>query len=141
MIDETITELAPLVGVKAACKAVGRSRATHYRRHRTTPAPPGPARQPKRQPRALSQAEEAEVLAVLRSERFVDIAPGEVHAILLDEGTYLCSVATMYRLLRRTGEVRERRRQATHPARVKPELIAEAPNRVWSWDIERHEAS
>lgn len=135
MIDETITELAPLVGVKAACQAVGRSRATHYRRHRTTPAPPRPARQPKRQPRALSQAEEAEVLAVLRSERFVDMAPGEVHAILLDEGTYLCSVATMYRLLRRTGEVRERRRQATHPARVKPELIAEAPNRVWSWDI------
>lgn len=72
---------------------------------------------------------------MLHSERFVDMAPAEVHAILLDEGTYLCSVATMYRLLRRRGMVRERRRQATHPARVKPELVAHGPNECWSWDI------
>lgn len=135
MIDETITELTPLVGLKAACRAVGRSRATHYRHHRKSPAPPRPAREPARQPRALSPAEEQEVLAVLRSQRFVDMAPAEVHAILLDEGIYLCSVSTMYRLLRRHGEVRERRAQATHPARVKPELVATAPNCVWSWDI------
>ncbi len=139
MIDATITELTPLVGVKAACAAVGRARATHYRHHRASPPPPPrsdrPTREPVRQPRALSEAEEAAVLDVLHSERFVDMAPGEVHAVLLDEGTYLCSVSTMYRLLRRRGEVRERRAQATHPARIKPELIAEGPNRVWSWDI------
>ena len=135
MIDETITELTALVGVKAACEAVGRSRATHYRKHRLTPAPPKAQRPPKPQPRALSAQEQAEVLRVLHEERFVDLAPAEVHAILLDEGVYLCSVSTMYRLLRSHGEVRERRAQATHPARVKPELIAQSPNQVWSWDI------
>lgn len=136
MIDETITELTPLIGVKAACRAVGRSRATHYRHHRKSPTPPRPPRrEPARQPRALSAAEEAQVLTVLRSARFVDMAPAEIYAVLLDEGTHLCSVSTMYRLLRKRGEVRERRRQATHPARVKPELVATAPNRVWSWDI------
>ncbi|MFI8776917.1 IS3 family transposase [Brachybacterium paraconglomeratum] len=135
MIDETITELTVLVGTKAACEAVGRSRATHYRRHRRSPAPPHPRREPARQPRALTEGEEREVLTVLRSERFVDMAPAEIHAVLLDEGTYLCSVSTMYRLLRRHGEVRERRRQATHPPRVKPELAADGPNRVWPWDI------
>lgn len=136
MIDETITELTPLIGVRAACVAVGRSRATHYRHHRKSAAParaPRPA--PRRQPRALTPDEEAQVLEVLHSERFVDMAPAEIHAVLLDEGTYLCSVSTMYRLLARRGEVRERRRQAVHPARAKPELIAIAPNQVWSWDI------
>jgi len=135
MIDETITELTPLVGVRAACAAVGRPRATHYRHHRKSPAPVRPARPRARQPRALSPTEQARVLEVLHSERFADMAPDEVHAVLLDEGTYLCSVSTMYRLLRARGEVRERRAQATHPARVKPELVATAPNRVWSWDI------
>lgn len=135
MIDETITDLTALVGVKAACAAVGRPRATHYRWHRKSPAPVRPARQHRRQPRALSREEEEKVLSVLHSERFVDLAPGEVHAILLDEGTYLCSVATMYRLLRRHGEIRERRRQAVHPPRVKPELVAHGPNECWSWDI------
>lgn len=135
MIDETISELAPMVGIAAACRAVGRPRASHYRRHATTPAPPRVVREPARQPRALTPDEEAQVLAVLHSERFVDMAPAEVCAVLLDEGSYLCSVSTMYRLLRRHGEVRERRAQASHPARVKPELVAEAPNRVWSWDI------
>ena len=72
---------------------------------------------------------------MLHSERFVDKAPAEVYATLLDEGTYLCSIATMYRMLRETGETGERRRQATHPATVKPELVATEPNQVWSWDI------
>ena len=73
---------------------------------------------------------------MLHSERFVDLAPGEVYAILLDEGRYLCSTSTMYRILREThGGVPERRRQATHPATVKPELVAHAPNECWSWDI------
>lgn len=134
MIDETITDLTELVGVKAACAAVGRPRATHYRRHRASPAPARPARAPKPQP--LSGPERTQVLAVLHEERFVDLAPAEVHAILLDEGRYLCSESTMYRLLRTThGQVRERRAQAVHPPRVKPELVAHAPNRVWSWDI------
>jgi putative transposase len=89
----------------------------------------------------LSPAERAEVLEVLHSERFVDLAPGEVYAILLDGGRYLCSESTMYRILREThGGVPERRAQATHPPRVKPELVAHGANECWSWDIERHEA-
>ncbi len=134
--DEAITELAPVVGVKDACAAVGRPRATHYRRHRQSPAPPRPKREPRAQPRALTAAERAEVLEVLHEERFVNLAPGEVYAILLDEGRYLCSESTMYRILRdQHGQVRERRRQATHPPRVKPELVAHGPNQCWSWDI------
>ena len=135
MIDDAIRQLTPIVGVKAACIAVGRPRASHYRWHRKSPVPDRPARVRKPQPRALSGAERLRVLDVLHEPRFVDLAPGEVHAILLDEGTYLCSEATMYRILRAHGEVRERRRQATHPPRVKPELVAHAPNQCWSWDI------
>lgn len=133
--DEAIAQLAPLIGVRAACRATGRPQANHYRRHRKSPRPPGPARQPAPQPRALSTAEREQVRALLNSERHVDKAPASVYHELLDEGVYLCSVATMYRILREHGEVRERRRQAAHPARVKPELVAEGPNRVWSWDI------
>jgi putative transposase len=76
---------------------------------------------------------------VLNRERFCDLAPAQVLAILLDEGRYLCSVSTMYRILRSRHQVRERRRQARHPAHVKPELVADGANQVWSWDIERHE--
>jgi len=140
MIDATIAELVPLVGTRDACRAVGRSRATHYRHHRRSLAPPSaprPRPEPAAQPRALTEPERTAVLEVLRSSRFVDKAPAEIQAILLDEGTYLCSVATMYRLLRAHGETGERRAQATHPARVKPELIATGPNRVWSWDISK----
>jgi putative transposase len=79
--------------------------------------------------------ERQELLDVLHSQRFVDQAPAEVYARLLDEGVYLASISTMYRVLRAEGEVAERRRQATHPPTVKPELVADAPNRVWSWDI------
>jgi putative transposase len=134
--DQAIAELAPIVGVKTACAAVGRPRATHYRWHRKSAPPPRPTRRPRPQPRALSPGERAEVVDVLHAERFVDLAPGEVHAMLLDEGRYLCSESTMYRLLRAEhGQVRERRRQATHPPRVKPELVAHGPNECWSWDI------
>jgi putative transposase len=135
MIDQTIDHLAGTIGTRAACAALGRSRATYYRRHRRSP-PPAPSRcEPAPQPRALSARERAAVLSVLHHERFVDQAPASVYATLLDEGRYLCSVPTMYRLLRAAGEVRERRRQATHPATVKPELLAARPNEVWSWDI------
>jgi putative transposase len=135
IIDQTIDDLAGVVGKRAACAALGRSRATYYRWHRRSPPRPWPPREPTPQPRALSAAERAEVLGVLHHERFVDQAPASVYATLLDEGRYLCSVPTMYRLLRAADEVRERRRQATHPPTIKPELLATAPNQVWSWDI------
>jgi transposase InsO family protein len=135
MIDQTIDHLAGTIGTRAACAALGCSRATYYRRHRRSPPPARPRREPAPQPRALSARERAAVLGELHHERFVDQAPASVYATLLDEGQYLCSVPTMYRLLRAAGEVRERRRQATHPATVKPELLAARPNEVWSWDI------
>jgi putative transposase len=135
VIDAAITELAPDVGVRAACTAVGEAQARWYRRHRQSPPPPKPERVPAAQPRALSEVERKELRAVLNSEEFVDEAPATVYAKLLDEGIYLASVPTMYRVLREHDEVRERRRQATHPAAKKPELLATEPNEVWSWDI------
>jgi len=139
-IDEAIDELTSMVGVTAACAAVGRPRATHYRWHRRSPEPAKPERTPARQPRALDEVERKEVLRVLHEPDHVDEAPATVYAQLLDEGIYLASTSTMYRILRAEGEVSERRRQATHPPAIKPELVAAVPNEVWSWDIERHEA-
>lgn len=133
--EKAVEELEPLIGRRGACAATGIPQASWYRKHRRSPVPARPARTPKPHPRALSAAERQAVLEVLHSSRFVDMAPAEVYATLLDEGVYLCSEATMYRLLREQGEVRERRRQATHPPKVKPELVAEAPNVCWSWDI------
>jgi putative transposase len=135
MIDQAIEELVPLVGVTAACRAVGRPRSCHYRWHRQSPPPPKPERVATPQPRALSEVERKEVLRVLHDPEHVDEAPATVYAKLLDQGVYLASTSTMYRILRTEGEVRERRRLATHPARVKPELLATRPNAVWSWDI------
>jgi putative transposase len=135
MIDAAITELAPLIGVREACAVVGRPQANHYRRHRQSPVPTRPARERRPQPRALTPAERGEVRAVLNSPEHVDKAPATVYHELLDQGTYLASVSTMYRVLRGHDEVRERRRQAVHPARVKPELVATQPNQCWSWDI------
>jgi putative transposase len=143
MTDTAISELAPVVGVRAACEAVGSPQASWFRRHRQSPAPARPApvgHRDRVQPRALSQAERQAILDQLHGERFVDVSPTEVWAILLDEGRYLGSTSTFYRLLREASGTRERRRQATHPAAVKPELAATEPNAVWSWDIERHEA-
>jgi putative transposase len=114
------------------------AQATWHRRHRVSPAAPRPEPVPHRdrvQPRALTPDERQAILDVLHSERFADLAPDEVWATLLDEGTYLGSVSTYYRVLREAGESRERRRQATHPAKVKPELVAAGPNQVYSWDI------
>lgn len=135
MIEDAFTQLAPLTSTKRACALLGKSRATHYRRANPKPAPARPPTQRRRPPSALSDAEQAQVLQVLRSARFADKSPAQIWATLLDEGTYLCSQSTMYRLLRANGEVRERRRQATHPPRVRPELVAHHPNEVWSWDI------
>ena len=138
MTDQAIALLAPRIGTRAACAASGVAQATWYRRHRARPTPPRRPPVPHRdrlQPRALSLAERAAILAALHAERFADTAPAEVWATLLDEGTYLGSLSTFYRLLRQAGETRERRAQATHPPAVKPELVATGPNRVWSWDI------
>jgi putative transposase len=136
MTDDAITELTPILGsVRAACKAAGRPQANHYRRHRRSAKPDKPVRDRKPQPRALTPAERATVRAVLNSPTFVDMAPASVYHQLLDEGVHLCSPSTMYRILHAHDEVRERRRQAVHPARVKPELVATQPNRCWSWDI------
>jgi putative transposase len=135
MIDQAVAELQPLVGVRGGCAAVGEAQARWYRRHRQSPAPPKPQRMPAPQPRALSEVERTELHRVLDSEEFVDEAPATVYAKLLDQGVYLASVSTMYRVLRDHDEVRERRRQATHPAAKKPELLATRPNEVYSWDI------
>ena len=135
MIDQAVTELAPRVGVRGACAALGEPRARWYRRHRQGPPPPRLERVATPQPRALSEVERKELRVVLNSDAHVDEAPATVYAKLLDEGLYLGSVSTMYRVLRSHDEVRERRRHATHPAHKKPELLAAEPNAVWSWDI------
>jgi putative transposase len=134
MIGEMVEELAPIVGTRPACRALGAAPATIYRRRRPAqPRPPKPRRAPAR---ALSEAERGRLLELLHCERFVDSSPAQVYATLLDEGRYLASERTMYRLLEaRNGGVRERRDQLTHPAYARPELLAERPNRLWSWDI------
>lgn len=127
-------QLAGEVGTTPACAAIGVARATFYRHRQVADRPcqekPRPA-----PPRALSAEERRTVLDTLHSERFVDQAPAEVYATLLDEDRYLCSIRTMYRLLDTAQEVRERRDQLRHPQYHKPELLATAPNQVWSWDI------
>ena len=125
-------ELAAQVGVAPACYALGVSRATFYRRQRPVPG----RQQPRPTPaRALCGSERERVLDVLALPRFVDRSPAEVAATLLDEGEYLCSERTMYRVLAANQPVRERRNQREHPRYAKPELVAEAPNQTWSWDI------
>ena len=130
-----VEQLAATVGVAPACRALGVARASVYR-HRQPPRPSRDAA-PSRSPRALAPAERAQVLAVLHEDRFVDQAPAAVYASLLEEGRYLCSPRTMYRLLHGVGEVRERRRQRRHPRAEPPRLVATAPNQVWTWDITR----
>jgi putative transposase len=129
-----VAELARLVGTAAACRALAVPRATWYRHRRGQDAalPPAPRPTP---PRALTAVERGAVLEVLHTERFVDQALAEVYATILDEGVYLCSVRTMYRLLAEADEVRERRNQLRQPVYRKPELLATASNQVWSWDI------
>ena len=131
---DTVTALGPTLGVRALCAALGLAPATYYRRRR--PGPLGPAPQ-RRVPRALAPAERAQLLDVLHAPRFVDLAPAEVYATLLDEGTYHCSERTMYRVLAAEGETTERRAQRRHPSYAAPELLATAPNQLWSWDITR----
>jgi putative transposase len=133
VINEHLPALEEVTSMKRACELVGANRATVLRRRRPPlhgPPPPRPS-----PPNKLTEPERQHILAVLRSPEYCDLAPAQVWARLLDDGIYLCSISTMYRLLAAAGENRERRRQRSHPARKRPELIARAPNRVWSWDI------
>lgn len=131
---ETAERLTPHVGVGRACALVGRSRATHHRQGHPKPRMHGPWPKPQH-PGELSGAERAEVLAVLNSQAYADCAVAQVWARELDAGRYHCSQSTMYRILAENGLAGERRAQAVHPPRAIPELVAEAPNAVWSWDI------
>lgn len=128
---ETIRDHADKLGIKPLCEAFGVSRASYYRWLHPLHGP----RPLRRSPRALRPEERAKVLEVLHEERFVDQAPAEVYATLLDEGTYLCAERTMYRVLAENHEVRERRQQASRPTYARPELLATRPNELWSWDI------
>ena len=133
MIDDHFDDLAKVTCTRHAAGLLGRPRATHYRQPKGPRlGPPAPRPTPVN---ALTETERQRVLNVLRSPEFCDLAPAQVWARLLDDGIWLCSISTMYRLLAIAGENRERRRQRTHPAKKKPELIATAPNQVWSWDI------
>jgi putative transposase len=133
-VSAALEELIPTVGVKAACQALDVPRASFYRKKNAAEA--SPATDATRfVARALGSEERQAVLACLHEERFQNSSPAAVYATLLDEGTYRCSIRTMYRILAEAGEVRERRDQLVHPAYTKPELLATAPNRLWSWDI------
>jgi putative transposase len=128
---QVIKMVCPTLGTAAACDALGVSRASVYRQWQPM-RPPATRSTP---PRALAAEERRTVLNTLHSERFLDQAPAQVHATLLDEGTYLCSPRTMYRLLDAAHEVKERRDQVRRPHYAAPELLATRPNEVWSWDI------
>jgi putative transposase len=124
---EAIAAMAPRIGTRAACAAAGVPQATWYRRHRISPPPPKPAPVPQAervQPRALAPAERAAILDVLHSERFADTAPAEAWATLLDEGTYLGSVSTFYRILRQAGEAGN---AARRPRILRPSSLSWRP--------------
>lgn len=123
------------VGIKPACESLDVSRAGFYRMQAQLNAPPVEPNKRPSPPRALSSDERQGVLDILHTDRFVDKAPYEVYATLLDEGQYHCSIRTMYRILDDNKEVKERRNQLSHPVYQKPELLATGPNQVWSWDI------
>jgi putative transposase len=124
-----VNDATVAMGAAPACHALGLSRATLYRGRHPVAASPRPT-----PPRALDPVERQEVLDLLHA-RFVDQAPAQVHATLLDEGTYLCSPRTMYRILDAAHEIKERRNQVRRPQYAAPELLATRPNEVWSWDI------
>jgi putative transposase len=127
-----VTEHKATLGVAPVCQALAVPRATYYRWHQ--PKASGPAG-PRRVPRALAPEERQQILAILNDDRFADLAPAEVYATLLDEGKYVCSIRTMYRVLQEHAQVQERRRQLRHPHYHAPELLATGPNQLWSWDI------
>jgi transposase InsO family protein len=125
------------ISQREACRSISTSRATWNRWRKAARSPVIPFRLVRSgiQPHALSAAERADILAVCNSERFCNSAPRAIVATLLDEGCFLASVSTIYRILRAEGQVHERRAIAVHPAHVKPELVATAPNELWTWDV------
>ncbi|MEU1276263.1 DDE-type integrase/transposase/recombinase [Streptomyces sp. NPDC005799] len=122
-----------MLGITAACRLTGRSRATHYRR--LQPSREREPRKPQVQPSALTAEERAAVLELMNCDEYAELPPAQIWARELDAGRYHCSVSTMYRILREKGQSGERRRQATHPARTVPELVATGPSQVFTWDI------
>ena len=136
-MTEALVALSPDGGITtaAACAALGLSRATVQRRRARLAKPPSSPAPRQKPARALRTEQQQAVLDLLHAPHFADQAPAEIYASLLDQGIYHCSIRTMYRILHRHDEVRERRKQLRHPAYTKPELLAEKPNQVWSWDI------
>lgn len=134
---DAFQELSPQIGVASTCVALQMNRTGVYRQRARllSSSRAGPARRRPRPPLSLTPAEQDLLLGLLDSERFADVAPAAVFAILLDEGRYHGSIRTMYRLLATRNQTGERRRQRIHPAYTKPELLATRPNEVWSWDI------
>ena len=130
-MTDIVTTLSARVGMVTACRVLNLSRSRLYRRRRPRLEPPLRCVQA----HALTLSERETVRATLNSERYMDQSPRQVYASLLDEGQYLCHWRTMYRVLAVYAEVRERRRLRRHPVYQKPELLATAPNQVWSWDI------
>jgi hypothetical protein len=137
MTETYVSLIAGGVPTRYAAVLTGMVRSTATRRRSAATAPtPAVSAQPAPDPvNKLTDLERRGVLEVLTSDRFVDLAPLQIYAQLLDEGVYLCSVSTMYRVLRQNALVAERRRLARHPAKVCPELVATAPRQVYSWDI------
>jgi len=127
--------LSSKIGIKKACSYLGIARASYYRFTRKAPHQRPRLKTQGKHPLALSDSQKQAVLDCLHSERFVDKAPQEIYATLLDEGVYLCSQRTMYRYLQAEGELKERRQQRRLVSYKKPELLATAPNQLWSWDI------
>jgi len=140
-MQAAVAEVAPRLGVTKACRVLGVPRSSYYRARQARTAAPLPSSRAAappsaaRSPRALSHGERAHIRTVLNSARFVDCAPREVYASLLDEGIYLGSWSTMYRVLRETAAVTRRRDRVRRGAYTKPELLATQPNQLWSWDI------
>ncbi|MEU5306881.1 IS3 family transposase [Streptomyces noursei] len=133
MVDDAFTGVEGELGITGACRLTGRSRATHYRRLR--PAPERKPRKPQVQPSALTAEERAEILELMNTGEYAELPPAQIWARELDAGRYHCSVSTMYRILREKGQTGERRRQAAHPAKTVPELVATGPSQVFTWDI------
>jgi putative transposase len=134
VIDAGVAQLGEHVPTATACRLLGKPRASHYRQRQHPRLPR--QRQPRpTPPNALSSGERQQLLEVLNSARFADKSVAQTWATLLDEGVYLASMSTMHRVLRAAGQCGERRRQAAHPPRTRPELVATGPGQVWSWDI------
>ncbi|WP_370107154.1 hypothetical protein [Streptacidiphilus sp. BW17] len=133
-MDEAFTGLEHELGIAAACRLTGRSRATHYRRLK--PPPVRAPRTPRVQPAELTAEERDAVLELMNSAEYAELPPAQIWARELDTGRYHCSVSTMYRILRERGQSGERRRQAVHPANTVPELVADGPSQVFTWKFE-----